>query len=54
MDFNERKNQEVMNLLFSYSVSEDYAAVNLGYKFLGAGFDKEGNEVHVFKLSDIQ
>lgn len=37
------------NLLFSYSLAEDGAAIALGHTFLGAGFDGRGVEVHVFQ-----
>ncbi len=39
-----------MNLVFSYSQSEDYAYRDLGYEFLGAASDPNGNEVHVFRI----
>jgi len=51
--FEERIHQDVMNLLFSYSVKDDFEAEKRGYKFYGAGYDNEGNEVHVFELKEL-
>jgi len=52
-DFEQRRQQETMNLLFSYTVQEDHTASLHGYKFLGAGYDDKGNEVHVFELKQL-
>jgi len=53
MNYKERINQTVMNLLSSYSVSEDKEAEVKGYKFLGAMYDSEGKEVHVWELTEL-
>lgn len=41
-----------MNLVFSYGVEQDKEFEAKGYKFLGAGKDKAGVEVHVFEISE--
>ena len=44
-----------MNLIFSYSRDTDFTLQRLGHKFIGAGEDRDGGEVHVFldKESDF-
>lgn len=37
-----------MNLIFSYSISDDHKFYQAGHTFIGAAEDKKGNEVHVF------
>ena len=44
----ESEKEGKMNLLFSYGAVQDNEFVAKGYKFLGAGLDKDANEVHVF------
>lgn len=51
--FEARRQQETVNILFSYTVQEDHMAALHGYKFLGAGYDDNGNEVHVFELKQL-
>lgn len=43
-----------MNLFFSYSVLSDHDAVGQGYKFLGAGYDNNDSEVHVFEMKALE
>jgi hypothetical protein len=38
-----------MNLIFSYSVNEDNHYSKQGHRFLGAGVNQKGEEVHVFE-----
>ncbi len=43
-----------MNLIFSYSTDEDHHYGKQGHRFLGAGEDKCGVEIHVFeKISPL-
>ena len=53
MDYEQRRNQNVMNMLFSYGPKEDDMAASHGYIFLGAAFDDNGKEVHVFELMSL-
>jgi hypothetical protein len=46
------KGVDAMNLIFSYSVSEDEQLETEGHIFLGAGEDRNGREVHVFLDKD--
>lgn len=41
-----------MNLIFSYSRDTDFTLQRLGHKFIGAGEDRDGCEVHVFLNKD--
>lgn len=41
-----------MNLLFSYSANTDHQFAAEGHRFLGAGADDKGSEVHVFLKKD--
>ncbi|MDU8351153.1 hypothetical protein RYA05_04490 [Pseudomonas syringae pv. actinidiae] len=41
-----------MNLVFSYGAKQDVSLANAGFKFLGAGLDSVGSEVHVFQMMD--
>lgn len=43
-----------MNLAFSYNPQTDYELAEKGFKFLGAGNDDKGHEVHVFELMTIE
>lgn len=43
-----------MNLFISYSMKDDTNATDRGYKFLGAGRDQNGNEVHVFEAMSLE
>lgn len=43
-----------MNLLFSYSMKQDYEADAKGYKFLGAAKDSNNSEVHVFEIMPLE
>lgn len=49
MTFDSRCSEDAGNILLSYSVSEDAAAVERGFKFLGVCKDASGGEVHVFE-----
>lgn len=52
-NFETRRNPDFGNLLLSYGVKEDEAAVKHGYEFLGACKDNQGNEVHVFCMEKL-
>lgn len=53
-DFEVRRQPESWNLLFAYTVAEDLLAGEThDYKFLGAGRDDTGKEVHVFRMSPM-
>jgi hypothetical protein len=39
-----------MNLAFSYTRTDDLEYNRRGYAFLGAGYDSDGVEVHVFDM----
>jgi hypothetical protein len=45
----DRKKNEAYNLVFSYTVKDDHELSGQGLKFLGAGQDELGVEVHVFE-----
>lgn len=49
MTFDSRCSEDSGNLLLSYSASEDAAAVEQGFTFLGVCKDSSGSEVHVFE-----
>ena len=53
MNFYERRNQKVMNLLTSYSRDEDLNAEAEGHKFLGAAYDSNGKEIHLWELVEL-
>ena len=40
-----------MNLVFSYGSDKDFELAEEGNEFLGAGLDKDGHEVHVFRMA---
>lgn len=42
-----------MNIVFSYGADEDIRLDAAGFKFLGAGQDASGQEVHVFQLLSL-
>lgn len=41
-----------MNLIFSYSVTEDKLLLENGHIFIGAGYDQGNSEVHIFLKKD--
>lgn len=43
-----------MNLVFSYGAKQDMSLANAGFKFLGAGLDGAGSEVHVFQMINVE
>jgi hypothetical protein len=44
---------EAMNLVFSYSSTEDERLAAAGFRFLGSAYDKDHTETHVFELVDV-
>ena len=50
----ERVKNETYNLVFSYGVQDDNELDALGFKFLGAGQDELGVEVHVFQKLEVE
>jgi len=46
------KIKEGFNLLFSYGVKDDENFASEGHRFLGAGLDSNGSEVHIFLHKD--
>ena len=53
LNFEDRVKNHV-NLVFSYSSNDDLAAAGKGFKFLGAGIDSKGGEVHVFERTSVE
>lgn len=43
-----------MNLVFSYSPEEDHKLAEAGFTFLGASYDNNKSEVHVFQLMSLK
>jgi len=47
------KNDDFVNLEFSYGVKSDNELSVKGFKFLGTGKDEKGQEVHVFQKEPL-
>lgn len=54
MDFETRCTPEAGNVLVTYNSTEDLAAVNRGYEFVGVGRDDAGREVHIFRITTLE
>lgn len=52
MDF-EKRIKDNMNLLVTYGSKQDLDERLDSFKFLGAAYDIEGREIHVFQKFDI-